>query len=157
AGDVHGFLVEPDGPSPHPTLVWVHGGPTAQDRDAWSPVVQAWVDHGFAVAMINYRGSLGYGCEWRDALEAEPGLTELADVLAVRDQLVAEGVADPTRLVLGGGSWGGYLTLLGLGRQPDAWSLGLGIVPVADYVAAYEDEMEPLKAFDRALFGGTPA
>ncbi len=76
---------------------------------------------------------------------------------AVRDHLVAAGVADPARLVVGGGSWGGYLTLLALGLQPEAWSLGLAAVPVADYVAAFEDEMEPLKAFDRALFGGTPA
>ena len=157
AGQVHGFLARPDGPAPHPTLMWVHGGPTAHDRDAWSPVVQAWVDHGFAVALVNYRGSTGYGREWRDALEANPGLTEIADVLAVRDHLVTAGLADPALLVLGGGSWGGYLTLLGLGRQPGAWSLGLAVVPVADYVAAYEDEMEPLKAFDRALLGGTPA
>lgn len=156
-GAVHGFLARPPGPGPHPTVVWVHGGPTAHDRDAWSPVVQAWVDHGFAVALVNYRGSTGYGREWRDALEADPGRTELVDVRAVRDHLVATGIADPARLVLGGGSWGGYLTLLGLGLQPDAWSLGLALVPVADYVAAYEDEMEPLKAFDRALFGGTPA
>ncbi|HEY4027649.1 MAG TPA: prolyl oligopeptidase family serine peptidase [Candidatus Dormibacteraeota bacterium] len=157
AGQVHGFLAEPEGPRPHPTLVLVHGGPTSHDRDQWSPVVQAWVDHGFAVALVNYRGSTGYGREWRDALEADPGLTEIADVRAVRDHLVAAGIADPARLVLGGGSWGGYLTLLGLGRQPEAWSLGIAIVPVADYVAAFEDEMEPLKAFDRALFGGTPA
>jgi dipeptidyl aminopeptidase/acylaminoacyl peptidase len=156
AGRVHGLLAEPAGPGPHPTLFWVHGGPAAHDRDAWSPVVQAWVDHGFAVVLVNYRGSTGYGREWRDALEPSPGLTEIADVRAVRDQLVAAGVADADRLVLGGGSWGGYLTLLGLGRQPEAWSAGVAAVPVADYVAAYEDEMEPLKAFDRALFGGTP-
>jgi dienelactone hydrolase len=157
AGPVHGFLARPPGAGPHPTLVWVHGGPTSHDRDAWSPLVQAWVDHGFAVALVNYRGSTGYGRGWRDALEASPGLTEIEDVRAVRDHLVAAGVADPARIVLGGGSWGGYLTLLGLGLQPDAWSLGLALVPVADYVAAYEDEMEPLKAFDRSLFGGTPA
>jgi acetyl esterase/lipase len=157
AGQVHGFLARPPGAGPHPTVLWVHGGPTAHDRDVWSPVVQAWVDHGFAVALVNYRGSTGYGRAWRDALEGNPGLTELEDVRAVRDHLVAAGVADPRRVVLGGGSWGGYLTLLGLGVQPDAWSLGLALVPVADYVAAYEDEMEPLKAFDRSLFGGTPA
>ena len=157
AGRVHGFLARPAGAGPHPTLVLVHGGPTSHDRDAWSPAVQAWVDHGFAVTLVNYRGSTGYGRRWRDALEGNPGLTELEDVRAVRDHLVAAGVADPARMVLGGGSWGGYLTLLGLGVQPDAWSLGLALVPVADYVAAYEDEMEPLKAFDRSLFGGTPA
>jgi dipeptidyl aminopeptidase/acylaminoacyl peptidase len=58
--------------------------------------------------------------------------------------------------VLAGRSWGGYLTLLGLGTQPRLWSLGIAEVPVADYFAAFEDEMEPLKAFDRALFGGSP-
>jgi dipeptidyl aminopeptidase/acylaminoacyl peptidase len=70
---------------------------------------------------------------------------------------VADGIADPNRLVLAGGSWGGYLTLLGLGIHPGRWSLGIAAVPVADYVAAYEDEMEPLKAYDRALFGASPA
>jgi dipeptidyl aminopeptidase/acylaminoacyl peptidase len=155
-GDVHGFLVEPAGARPHPTIFQVHGGPHAQDVDAFSPRVQAWIDHGFAVALVNYRGSSGYGREWRDGLEGNVGLTELEDIQAVRDHLVAAGVADPGRLVLAGGSWGGYLTLLGLGRQPEAWSLGLASVPVADYVAAFEDEMEQLKAFDRALFGGTP-
>ena len=51
---------------------------------------------------------------------------------------------------------GGFLTLLGLGLYPDRWALGLAGVPVADYVAAYEDEMDSLKGFDRSLFGGTP-
>src|SRR5262249_56997615 len=64
---------------------------------------------------------------------------------------------DARRTVLSGGSWGGYLTLMGLGRQAETWSLGLASVPVADYVATFEDSMEPLKAFDRALFGGSPS
>jgi dipeptidyl aminopeptidase/acylaminoacyl peptidase len=58
--------------------------------------------------------------------------------------------------VLSGGSWGGYITLLGLGTQPERWAGGIAIVPVGDYVAAFEDEMEPLKRYDAALFGGTP-
>jgi dipeptidyl aminopeptidase/acylaminoacyl peptidase len=157
AGGVHGFVAEPPSSRPHPTIFLVHGGPEAHDADTWRPPVQAWVDHGFAVAMVNYRGSTGYGRRWRDALEGNPGLTELEDVAAARDELVRSGVADPRRLVLAGRSWGGYLTLLGLGRRPDAWSLGIAVVPVADYEAAFEDEMEPLKAWDRALFGGTPA
>lgn len=69
---------------------------------------------------------------------------------------MASGLADPERLVLSGGSWGGYLTLLGLGTRPDAWAVGLAAVPVADYVTAYEDEMEALKALDRTLLGGSP-
>ena len=150
------WLAEPAGARPHPTLVWVHGGPQAHDRDEFSPRVQAFVDHGIAVVLVNYRGSSGYGRAWRDAITGNPGLTELADVAAVRDAVVARGIADEARLALGGGSWGGYLTLLGLGVRPDLWTAGVAAVPVADYVAAYEDEMEGLQAYDRALFGGAP-
>jgi acetyl esterase/lipase len=150
------FLAEPPGPRPHPTIFQVHGGPTHHDSDSFSPMVQAWVDHGYAVVLVNYRGSDGYGRAWRDALEGNPGLTELHDIAKVHDWIVASGIADPRRIVLAGRSWGGYLTLLGLGVQPERWSLGLAGVPVADYVVAFEDEMEPLKAFDRALFGGSP-
>jgi acetyl esterase/lipase len=155
---IHVFLAEPagDGGRPWPMVVQVHGGPTAHDRDAFSPRVQAWVDHGLAVVLVNYRGSTGYGRAWRDALIGNPGLTELEDLAKVHDWLVREGIADPRRIVLAGGSWGGYLTLLGLSLQPERWALGLAAVPVADSVAAYEDAMEPLKAFDRALFGGPP-
>jgi dipeptidyl aminopeptidase/acylaminoacyl peptidase len=59
--------------------------------------------------------------------------------------------------VLAGWSWGGYLTLLGAGRHPDRWTSLIAGVPVADYVAAYEDESPMLQALDRALFGGSPA
>jgi dienelactone hydrolase len=157
AGVVHCFLAEPPGARPHPAIFLIHGGPASHDRDAFAPRVQAWVDHGFAVVLVNYRGSDGYGKTWRDGLEDNPGLTELEDIAAARDLVVGRGVADPRRLVLAGRSWGGYLTLLGLGTQSDLWSLGIAEVPVADYFAAFEDEMEPLKAFDRALFGGSPA
>lgn len=134
----------------------IHGGPTAHDTDAFRAYPAAWVDHGFAVLQINYRGSTGYGSAWRDALEARVGHVELEDVVAVRDHLVATGVVDPERIVLQGASWGGFLALLGIGVHPDKWTLAVAGVPVADYVAAYEDEMEALKAFDRSLFGGSP-
>ncbi len=114
------------------------------------------MDHGFAVVRVNYRGSTGYGRAWTDALKHRIGLIELEDIAAVRQWAVGSGLADPERLVLAGGSWGGYLTLLGLGTQPEAWALGLAAVPVADYVTAYHDEMEALKAMDRTLLGGTP-
>jgi dipeptidyl aminopeptidase/acylaminoacyl peptidase len=155
-GRVHALVAEPPRARPHPTIFVIHGGPEAHDRDSFSPPNQAWLDHGLAVVMVNYRGSTGYGRAWRDAITGNPGLTELADIAAVHDRVVSEGIADPQRIALSGGSWGGYLTLLGLGTQPDRWSLGVAAVPVADYVAAFEDEMEPLKAYDRALFGASP-
>ncbi len=155
-GELQFFVAEPAAPRPHPTIFWIHGGPHGHDQDAFAPLVQAWVDHGFVVVMVNYRGSTGSTKAWRDAIEGNPGLTELEDVARVHEWVVDQGIADPNQIVLAGASWGGYLTLLGLGIQPERWSLGIALVPVADYVAAYADEMAPLKAFDRALFGGAP-
>nr|WP_107425597.1 prolyl oligopeptidase family serine peptidase [Streptomyces sp. CB02009] len=155
-GRVHALVQRPAGEGPFPTVFEVHGGPTWHDSDAFASGPAAWVDHGYAVVRVNYRGSTGYGREWTDALKHRVGLIELEDIDAVRAWAVASGLADPARLVLSGGSWGGYLTLLGLGTQPEAWAVGLAAVPVADYVAAYEDEMEALKALDRTLLGGSP-
>ena len=154
---IHVFIAEPRRARPHPTIFIVHGGPEAHDQDAFSAAVQAWVDHGFAVVLVNYRGSSGYGKAWRDAIVGRPGVTELEDLAKVHDTVVRAGIVDAKRTILSGASWGGYLTLLGLGMQPERWSLGIGVVPIGDYVAAFEDEMEPLKRYDAALFGGTPA
>ncbi|MFJ4713122.1 prolyl oligopeptidase family serine peptidase [Streptomyces sp. NPDC088785] len=157
AGRIHALVQKPAGASgPLPTVFEIHGGPTWHDSDSFAAGPAAWVDHGYAVVRVNYRGSTGYGREWTDALKHRVGLIELEDIAAVRAWAVGSGLADPDRLVLAGGSWGGYLTLLGLGTQPGAWTVGLAAVPVADYVTAYEDEMEALKALDRTLFGGAP-
>lgn len=155
-GRVHALLQKPAGQGPFPTVFEIHGGPTWHDSDAFAAGPAAWVDHGFAVVRVNYRGSTGYGRAWTDALKHRVGLIELEDIAAVREHVVASGLADPEKLVLAGGSWGGYLTLLGVGTQPGAWTVGLAAVPVADYVTAYHDEMEALKALDRTLLGGTP-
>ena len=153
---VHALVAVPPGPAPHPAVFVLHGGPTHHDTDSFAADRAAYVDAGYAVVQVNYRGSTGYGSRWRDALEGRPGLTELEDVEAVRNALIERGTLDPQRCAVTGGSWGGYLTLLALGTQPEAWAVGVAAVPVADYLAAYEDEMEPLRAFDRSLFGGSP-
>jgi dipeptidyl aminopeptidase/acylaminoacyl peptidase len=155
---VHGFVVEPAAPAaaPHPVVMLVHGGPTWAYSDTFMADVQAWVDHGFAVAMVNYRGSTGYGVAFRDALIGNPGFPEVDDVVAGLDDLVAAGVADPARAVVSGGSWGGYVTLLAIGRAPERWAAATAAVPVADYVTAFRDEAPSLQSFDRTLFGGDP-
>lgn len=154
-GDVHALIARA-GETPGPTVFALHGGPHAADEDRFDPARAAWVDAGFTVVEVNYRGSTGYGSAWRDAIEGRPGTTELADVAAVYDRCVADGIADPSRCVVEGWSWGGYLALLAVGTQPQRWAAGIAGVPVADYLAAYADEMEQLRAFDRALFGGSP-
>ncbi len=155
-GDVHALVARPSGDGPLPTVFSLHGGPHAADEDRFSAVRAVWVDAGFVVVEVNYRGSTGYGSPWRDAIEGRPGTTELEDVAAVYDHLVAAGISDPARCVVEGWSWGGYLALLAAGTQPERWAASLAGVPVADYLTAYADEMEQLRSFDRALFGGSP-
>jgi dienelactone hydrolase len=156
-GRVHALVARPrDVGGPAPAVVSLHGGPHAADEDRFSAFRALWVDAGFVVVEVNYRGSTGYGSAWRDAIEGRPGLTELEDVAAVLDACVAAGTVDPARVVVEGWSWGGYLALLAAGTLPTRWAGVLAGVPVADYLAAYADEMEQLRAFDRALFGGSP-
>jgi dienelactone hydrolase len=157
-GRIHVLWATPPeaGGAPHATIFYIHGGPHWLDADVFMASRAAWLDAGYAVVHVNYRGSTGYGTVWRDAINGRPGLTELEDIAAVHDWAIAQGIADPARTVLAGRSWGGYLTLLGLGIQPERWAAGVAGVPVADYLAAYEDEMEPLQALDRVLFGGSP-
>ncbi len=152
---VEGFFVAPDGSGgPFPIVMFVHGGPTSVDTDRWQPEVQAFVDAGFAVGLVNYRGSTGYGREWRDTLIANIGGPELEDVNAGLRDLVERGVADPGKAVIAGYSWGGYVTLLELGKHPELWICGVAGVPVGDYAAGYEDLSPLLQAYDRALLGG---
>ncbi|CAN5420460.1 prolyl oligopeptidase family serine peptidase [soil metagenome] len=156
-GAIHALVVRPPHRQPpYATAFLIHGGPESADEDAFRARRAAYVEAGYAVVHVNYRGSTGYGSIWRDALTGRPGLTECEDIAAVHDWAVSSGLADPAKCILTGGSWGGYLTLLGLGTQPQRWAAGVAEVPVADYLAAYEEEMEGLRAFDRALFGGSP-
>jgi dipeptidyl aminopeptidase/acylaminoacyl peptidase len=154
---VQAFLVTPEGEGPFPVFLRPHGGPTWLDEDKWHPEVQSYVDAGFAVVLVNYRGSTGRGAEWRDALIGDIGGPELEDLNDALDELIARGVADPDRSVIGGWSWGGYLTLMMLGKHPErGWRCGIAGIPVGDYELSYEDLSPILQAYDRALLGGRP-
>jgi dipeptidyl aminopeptidase/acylaminoacyl peptidase len=150
-----GWLVVPPGSGPFPTVLDVHGGPQAQESDRYNTDAQAWVDRGFAFLTLNYRGSTGFGRAYEQAIWGRPGRCELDDMVAARQLLVREGIADPERIVPNGGSYGGYLTLLALGRRPDLWAAGVALVAIADWRLLYEDG-ESLRDYQRALFEGTP-
>jgi dipeptidyl aminopeptidase/acylaminoacyl peptidase len=154
-GDVvQGWVATPPGDGPFPLYLKVHGGPDWLYLDTWFPDVQSLVDEGFAVAMVNYRGSIGFGRRWRDHIIGNIGFPEVEDVVAGRDDLVARGIADPERVVIGGWSWGGYITLLALGLHPDLFAAGVAGVPVGDYLESYDDSAPSLQAYDRTLVGG---
>jgi dipeptidyl aminopeptidase/acylaminoacyl peptidase len=155
AGDtVHGFVITPPGEGPFPIFMKVHGGPNWLYCDTWMPDVQMLVDHGVAVGIVNYRGSTGYGQRWRDHIIHNIGFPEVEDTVAGLDDLIARGIADPRRAIVGGRSWGGYVTLMSVGLHPDRWRGGVAGVPVGDYAKSYDGSAPSLQAYDRTLLGG---
>lgn len=153
---IQGWLALPDGEGPFPTILEMHGGPEAATLESFDPGSQCWLDHGFAFLTINYRGSTTFGKAFQEKIHGHIGHWELEDMVAARDWLVKQSIAHPDQVFLTGWSYGGYLTLFALGKQPDLWAGGLAGVAFGDYVIAYEDEAEMLKAYDRGLMKGTP-
>lgn len=108
---VHGWLVTPEGPGPHPVLLNIHGGPFAQYSGSFFDEAQVYAEAGYAVLMSNPRGSAGYGQEHGAAIKEAMGTVDMADVLAFLDgALAAFPALDPDAVGIMGGSYGGYLT-----------------------------------------------
>ncbi|MEP6758576.1 MAG: prolyl oligopeptidase family serine peptidase [Actinomycetota bacterium] len=153
---VQAWVVTPDGDGPYPTILHVHGGPESVTTERYWPAVSSWVDHGYAVASLNYRGSVTFGREYQQAIWGDLGHWEVEDLAATAAWLVGERIAAPRGIVLTGGSYGGYLTLLGLGRRPDLWAGGVAYVAVADWVRMYEESAGTLRAYEEQIFEGPP-
>lgn len=153
---IQAWIATPDGDGPWPTILETHGGPTAVKTDSYSAFMQAWLDHGYAFCSVNYRGSVSFGRQFEQAIWGNLGDLEVDDMAAAYQWLVANGIAQPDTVLLTGGSYGGYLTLQGLGRRPELWAGGMAVVAIADWTLMYEDQAETLRGYQRSLFGGTP-
>lgn len=153
---IQGWLATPAGDGPFPTILETHGGPTSATLDQWSAGSQMWLDHGFAFMTINYRGSTTFGKAFEEAILGKLGELEVADMAAAREWLVREGVAQPDAILLTGWSYGGYLTLMGLGVRPELWAGGMAGIAIADWAIQYEDTAPTLRGYQEAIFGGTP-
>lgn len=153
---VQAFVTTPEGEGPWPTVMSVHGGPEWHERGGFDPETLAFVDAGFAVVLPNYRGSTGYGIAFRRALIGNPWFPETEDVIACLDRAIAEGIADPARVAFSGWSWGGCLACLCEGLHPERWRAVVAGIPAGDLVAAHYACMPDIRAYDLALFGGSP-
>jgi dipeptidyl aminopeptidase/acylaminoacyl peptidase len=134
-----GWLLRPTGAlGPLPTLIWLHGGPEAQERPTFQPLFQALVAEGVAVFAPNVRGSGGYGRSFTTADDVERRFVAITDVRAAVDFLVSAGLADPGRVGVSGRSYGGYLALVALAWFPDLFAVGVDVCGISDFATFYE-------------------
>ncbi|MEO8486877.1 MAG: S9 family peptidase [Betaproteobacteria bacterium] len=131
---IHGYLTLPRGRAAKglPVIVHPHGGPWFRDEWGYDSEVQFLANRGYAVLQMNFRGSVGYGRRFWEASFGQWGLAMQDDVADGVAWLVAEGIADPKRVCLYGGSYGGYATLAGLVKTPDLYACGIDYVGVSN-------------------------
>ena len=137
--EVPGILWVPHGAdedNPAPALVWVHGGPGGQTRATYSGLIQYLVNHGYMVYGINNRGSSGYGKTFYGMDNKRHG--ELGDVVASKQMLIDTGVADPDKVGIIGGSYGGYMVVAALAFEPDVFNVGVDIFGVTNWLRTLE-------------------
>jgi len=137
----------------HPAIVYVHGGPTAQTTNTFNRFVQYMVNQGYIVIAPNYRGSTGYGKAFQQANLFDMGGGDLQDVLAAADWIKQTGYVDPKKLILMGGSYGGYLTMMGVTKAPELWAAGIPIVPFVNWFTEIQNEDPVLQQSDLATMG----
>jgi dipeptidyl aminopeptidase/acylaminoacyl peptidase len=143
-----------------PTIFFIHGGPTAQDEFGFDLSRQMLAAAGYAVVGVNYRGSNGRGIDFCKAIYADWGNKEVVDIHGAVDHLVAQGIADPDRLGIGGWSYGGILTDYSIatdtrfkaGISGAGSALQLSLYGHDQYINQYENELGvPWKNLDKYL------
>jgi dipeptidyl aminopeptidase/acylaminoacyl peptidase len=121
-----------------PTLIVPHGGPWARDEWGYNALAQFFANRGYAVLMPNFRGSTGYGRKFLDAGNLQWGLTMQDDITWGVKYLVAQGIADPKRVGIIGGSYGGYATLAGVAFTPDVYAAAVDICGPSNLITLME-------------------
>lgn len=132
--ELPGWLYRPRGHTgPLPTVVYLHGGPEAQERPVFTPLYQQILARGIAVYAANVRGSSGFGRSFVNADNGAGRFAAIRDVATCVEHLVEGGIADPRRVGVMGRSYGGYLTLAALVNHPDLFAVGIDVCGMADF------------------------
>ncbi len=131
---IHGYLTLPVGREPKnlACIVNPHGGPWARDAWGYNPQVQFLANRGYCILQMNFRGSTGYGRRFWEASFGQWGLKMQDDITDGARWLIAQGIADPKRLGIYGGSYGGYATLAGVVYTPELYAAAVDYVGVAN-------------------------
>jgi len=137
----------------NPAVVMPHGGPTGQTSDGFSRYATALASRGYVVIQPNPRGSTGYGLAFQKANYQDLGGGDLKDELAAKQFLVDSGYVDAKRVGIAGGSYGGFMTLMAIGRAPDAFAAAVDQFGIIDWRTMWQHEDALLQAYQKSLLG----
>jgi len=123
---------------PLPLVLWIHGGPWSRDSWGYNAIHQLYANRGYTVMSVNYRGSTGFGKAHLNAGNLEWGRKMHEDIIDAVNWAVAKGIADPGKVAITGGSYGGYETLVGMCFSPDLFACGVDLVGPSNLVTFME-------------------
>jgi len=149
------FIVESAiAPKRGPTIIYVHGGPWSEVADYWNTFIASLVAMGYHVVAPNFRGSTGYGEEFRRLDIGDPGGGDLKDIVYAREYAIKSGLVDPDRVAIMGYSYGGFMTYLATVKYPELWRCGVAGAGITDWKEMYELGDAIFKRFVEILFAG---
>ncbi len=137
----------------NPGIVLPHGGPTGQTVDSFNRGVIALVSRGYTVIAPNVRGSTGYGIEFQKANVKDLGGGDLEDEVYAAKYLAATGYIDEKKIGITGGSYGGYMTLMAIGKKPDLWAAAVEQYGIINWLTMLEHEDPFLQQYEKSLLG----
>ena len=145
------FNLKRDGSNP--ALILPHGGPTGQMVDYWNTDVAALTSRGYICLAPNPRGSTGYGLDFQKANFQDLGGGDLKDEIAGLDFLKATGFVDPKKIGITGGSYGGFMTLMAIGKAPDIWAAGVEEYGIINWSTMLKSSDPSLNEYLKSLLG----
>jgi dipeptidyl aminopeptidase/acylaminoacyl peptidase len=137
----------------HPLIVLPHGGPTGQVEDSFSPRVIALVSRGYTVIAPNVRGSTGYGVAFEKANYQDLGGGDLQDEIFGVKFMEATGYIDAKKVGITGGSYGGFMTLMAIGKAPDIWAAAVEEYGIIDWYTMLQHSDPLLQEYEKSLLG----
>jgi len=145
------FNLKRDGSNPG--IVLPHGGPTGQTVDNFNKTAAALASRGYVCIAPNVRGSTGYGMAFQKANYQDLGGGDLQDEVYAARFLAATGYVDPKKIGITGGSYGGYMAMIAIGRTPDVWAAAVELFGITDWLTEQEHEEPTLQQYDQSILG----
>lgn len=139
---------------PGAVIIYVHGGPWAEVKDSWNRTISSLIASGYHVLAPNFRGSTGYGEEFRRLDIGDPGGGDLMDIVYARKYAIENGYVDGDKIAIMGYSYGGFMTYLATVKHPDLWKCGVAGAGIVDWEEMYYLSDTIFKQFINILFAG---